>query len=852
MDTFTSVFGGSPVQAAQVAYRAITLSQDTTLFWPQQSIDTTDILARINDVTATATGLNLILSSAMDISTGQDALINNIGANAFTVLANDRTPIANVPPGIAVYLWNTDNSTVGGSWRVTTFGAGSSQADAAGLAGLGMIAIASTLNLNLPVHPINGPYTVLPTDRATVLNWTGGSGTISLPAASSLGQGWFCEVRNSGSGAAAVATPVSGTIDGNPSKTYNQLESSFIHSDGINYYTVGYGQAVTSSFTRLVVNVAGGSNVTLTSTQAQNEVLEFTGALTANITVFVPPFVAEYFAYNGTTGAFTLTFATVGGGGVLLAQGQRRVTHCDGTNIVFSDTPGGGTVTAITAGTGLTGGTITTSGTLAVAPTGVTPGTYANSTITVDATGRISLAASGGNISGVRKYVSLTNLSTNPGPGDIGTLYHIQCTIAAGVQVTLPNVTVVGNGYWVDVRSAYTSTYPVTIVPVAGQTISWNPGPGASLALQPGQMVELQSDGAGGWNLRHPGTVRMINPALASYTVGDLLSVAAAGGGPGGPLMQPVRGVTATVPSGATLAIAGTLNATGAANFVNISASGNISTATINTSGNASLATALVNGYLYINYPTVNDFVFLRAGGARTLQFATGWYLQWLESGGTLQWVGGGGSPSAYFYVDGSGNGFFKGQVRANYAGANPIILYYDGGSGYYCQFAANYYLRLVATTSYDLGEGPTRAAAWQARTSDSSWIVYFGPCYATSFPIVSDERLKRDVSPSRYGLAEVLRIEPIRYTRTGESASVKETYREKAGMRDPNVDTVPLRPEIGFSAQQLQAVIPEAVTKFEDDEADSRLAINPQGIVAALVNALKEIDARLRALEAR
>jgi len=62
---------------------------------------------------------------------------------------------------------------------------------------------------------------------------------------------------------------------------------------------------------------------------------------------------------------------------------------------------GGGTVTSVGSGTGLTGGPITGAGTLALADTAVVAASYVLTNITVDAQGRITSASSGTAVSSV-------------------------------------------------------------------------------------------------------------------------------------------------------------------------------------------------------------------------------------------------------------------------------------------------------------------------------------------------------------------------------------------------------------------------------------------------------------------
>jgi len=339
--SYNSPFTGNVVQPTDVSFRSITLTADTQLEWPINGNATNDAAARIMQVSASTTGLSLWMPPANQSSVGNDALIRNVGSNTFTVkdYAGSGT-IITVAAGQSKYIYITNNGTESGVWGNISFGTGTSSADAATLAGYGLLASGATLNQSHPSASLIAAYTFQASDRAQTYIWSGGVTTATLPLAQTTGDNWFVLFKNNGTGTVTIGTTSSQDVDGALTKSFAPGESAFIISTGTEYITVGYGKSTEFEFGVITKAVTGGS-YTLTASEASNVIQFYTGTLVGNVTVTYPPVVNLYVISNQTSaGGYTLTVTTgIGGSATATVPSAGQATLiCDGTNFYNANT----------------------------------------------------------------------------------------------------------------------------------------------------------------------------------------------------------------------------------------------------------------------------------------------------------------------------------------------------------------------------------------------------------------------------------------------------------------------------------------------------------------------------------
>ena len=335
MTIYTDVFGGANIYPSEVSYSLQTMVADVYLSWPEETSANENLATKIIDVDAAA-GLSIYLPNATKAANGETILFNNVGSNTVTVKTSTGVQVVTVAAGQLWQVYLSNNTTAAGIWKSLQYGASVSQANASALAGVGIVAVGTMLSQSVPITTFNSDYTAGVNDRAKMFVWNGAGGTFTLPSAPAVGNNWFCYLRNAGSGAVVADPSGTPTIDGLSALSFQPGESAIIATDGVNFYTIGFGQSATFAFDYTSINVSGTGNYTLAGSELNRIAYDFTGTLTGNRNIIVPATVQQYWVSNDTTGAYDLTIKTSTGTGVVVAQGARtrgisiqlRVSSC--------------------------------------------------------------------------------------------------------------------------------------------------------------------------------------------------------------------------------------------------------------------------------------------------------------------------------------------------------------------------------------------------------------------------------------------------------------------------------------------------------------------------------------------
>lgn len=174
-----------------------------------------------------------------------------------------------------------------------------------------------------------------------------------------------------------------------------------------------------------------------------------------------------------------------------------------------------------------------------------------------------------------------------------------------------------------------------------------------------------------------------------------------------------------------------------------------------------------------------------------------------------------------------------NGVVRANFgfkanngsASAPSFRFYNDGNSGMYLIGTSNLGFSTASTLALQIDASGNTLPGSDNSFALGSSSLRFTEVYAANGTVqTSDSTMKTNIEPLTKGLEEVMLLKPV-------------NYQWKANPEDQ---------KIGFIAQEVEAVVPEVITKSED----GIYGMNYPELIPVLVNAIQELEARVRALE--
>ncbi len=299
----------------------------------------------------------------------------------------------------------------------------------------------------------------------------------------------------------------------------------------------------------------------------------------------------------------------------------------------------------------------------------------------------------------------------------------------------------------------------------------------------------------------------------------------------------PLTGGTIT----GSVAVNSNFSVGGAGNFVSISASGNITAAgSVSATGNIFTSATVQGGFVNSTGDiqasgniTGNNAVNAGSGGFNTnaALYAGGGVN---AAAGTIQTTGDISSNTVTTnQITNSGTTYFHHGTYTDF-----LTTVGTGNNSRGIQFASGWIIQAIAANlAYYFGIGGTNVG----------WLDYLGNFNINGqgykpggggWVSPSDERVKRNVKPYRSGLKELDQLEPVSYA-----------YNGKGGTKDDG------KRYVGLVAQAAQRAMPSLVHEMPgkfDEKLDDQLALDASELVFTLINAVKELSARVEELEAR
>jgi len=113
------------------------------------------------------------------------------------------------------------------------------------------------------------------------------------------------------------------------------------------------------------------------------------------------------------------------------------------------------------------------------------------------------------------------------------------------------------------------------------------------------------------------------------------------------------------------------------------------------------------------------------------------------------------------------------------------------------------------------------------------------GLIYTTLHPPPSDGRIKDVLGRYRDGLEAISKLSPVWFKWNGKDPAYEADDVERVGLIAQDIE----KGEFGFAVRKTTGII-DGVT------VDDRRGLDPTQLIWAMINAFKEVDARLRQLE--